>query len=50
MKPEIWAAYEACEEYWYWGQTPGGERLFEAVSRLLLQRPKRMDPRRTTWA
>lgn len=39
---KLWAAYEATEQYWYWGgQTTGQDRLLNAVADLLLGRSVR---------
>lgn len=47
MSDKIWAAYEACEQYWYWGQTPGGAALLDAMQQLVLKGGKPRVRRRT---
>lgn len=37
MNEKVWAAYLAVEDYWFWGQTVGGERLLDAVRDLWIK-------------
>lgn len=55
MQNRIFAAYEACEEYAFWGNSAGGERLAAAVRDLMIswQRARQGKRRRIldcTWA
>jgi len=49
MEKKIFAAWEACLEYAYWGETKGGEKLVDAVGKLMLQGSPEKGIKSSAW-